>query len=215
MCSEEVIREIRAKLYNGPATLQSEFQPAEAVDNVRRLGVTIFEVGAVKLKGLELPEQLSLIYPGHLAARHDLRETVADPDASGSRVQFSVSQIRQLGLVCLRLESLATSRIFREMAERKSSIQTVSDNDNDEEEAPLYIYGDPNLLLPALDEKMSSDRDMTLVLDALSGRIENAVAKIRERAEVCSAKNSLMSALSEEQFDERTLQSILSIIQGL
>ncbi|KAE9388925.1 hypothetical protein BT96DRAFT_1071856 [Gymnopus androsaceus JB14] len=175
MCSKEVIREIRAKLYNGPATLQSEFQPAEAVDNVWRLGVTIFEVGAVKLKGLELPEQLSLIYP----------------DASGSRVQFSMSQIWQLGLVCLWLESLATSRIFREMAEWKSSIQMVSDNDNDKEEASLYIYGDPNLLLPALDENMLSDRDMMLVLDALSRRIENAVAEIRERVEVCSAHQRL------------------------
>ncbi|KAJ3983402.1 adenylate cyclase [Lentinula detonsa] len=219
MCSEEVIREIKAKLYNGPPTPQSDVQPPEAVDNVRRLGFSIIEVGAVKLKGLELPEQLSLIYPGHLVARHNLREVVGDPDASGSRVQFSVSQIRQLGLVCLRLESLATSRIFKEMGERKSSIQTVNmsvENDNDEEEDPLYLYGDPNLLLPPLDEKTSSDRDMTLVLDALSGRIENAVAKIRERALVGSVKDSLISAMGSKRgcLDERTLQSLLDIVQG-
>ncbi|KAF8825704.1 hypothetical protein HHX47_DHR6000030 [Lentinula edodes] len=220
MCSEEVIREIRAKLYNGPSTPQSDSQPLEAIDNVRRLGLSIIEVGAVKLKGLELPEQLSLIYPGHLVARHNMREVVADPDASGSRVQFSVSQIRQLGLVCLRLESLATSRVFKEIGERKSSIQTVNlsvENDHDEEEDPLYIYGDPNLLLPPLDEKASSDRDMTLVLDALSGRIENAVAKIKEKALVNSVKYSLISAMGNTRgcLDERTLQSLLDIIQGL
>ncbi|KAJ3841453.1 hypothetical protein EV361DRAFT_192838 [Lentinula raphanica] len=218
MCSEEVIREIKAKLHGGPPTPHSDIQPPEAVDNVRRLGLHIIEVGAVKLKGLELPEHLSLIYPGHLVARHDLREVVADPDASGSRVQFSVSQIRQLGLVCLRLESLATSRIFKEMGDRKSSMQTVSaENDNDEEEDPLYLYGDPNLLLPPLDEKTSSDRDMTLVLDALSGRIENAVAKIRERSLGGSTKDSLLAAIDgqRECLDERTLQSLLNIIQGL
>ncbi|KAJ3864849.1 adenylate cyclase [Lentinula novae-zelandiae] len=220
MCSEEVIREIRAKLYNGPSTPQSDDQPLEAIDNVRRLGLSIIEVGAVKLKGLELPEQLSLIYPGHLVARHNLREVVADPDASGSRVQFSVSQIRQLGLVCLRLESLATSRVFKEIGERKSSIQTVNlsvENDHDEEEDPLYIYGDPNLLLPPLDEKASSDRDMTLVLDALSGRIENAVAKIKEKALVNSVRDTLFSAMGNTRgcLDQRTLQSLLDIIQGL
>ncbi|KAJ4469519.1 adenylate cyclase [Lentinula aciculospora] len=220
MCSEEVIREIKAKLHNGPQTPQSDVQPPEAVDNVRRLGLSIIEVGAVKLKGLELPEQLSLIYPAPLIARHNLREVVADSDASGSRVQFSVSQIRQLGLVCLRLESLATSRIFKEMSDRKSSIQSVSqgtENDNEEEEDPLYIYGDPNLLLPPLDEKTSSDRDMTLVLDALSGRIENAVAKIRERALIGSVKDALTSVIDIKRgcLDERTLESLLNIIQGI
>lgn len=179
--SEEVIREIRAKLYDGPATPQSEYQAAEAVDNVRRLGVTIFKVGEVKLKGLELPEQLSLIYPGHLAARYDLR--VPDPDASGSNV--SVSQIRQLGLICIRLESLVTWRIFREIDERKVSVQTVNHNDNGEEEDPLYLYGDPNILLPVLDEKTSSERNILLALDALSARIESALAKIKKNAGRC------------------------------
>lgn len=180
MCSEEVIREIRAKLHDDPATPQSEFQPVEAVeavDNVRRLGVTIFKVGEVKLKGLELPEQLSLIYPGHLAARHDL--CASEPDASGSKIGFSVSQIRQLGLICIRLESLATSCIFRAIGERKATVQTVNHNDNEEEEDPFYFCGDPNILFPTLDEKTSSENDISLVLDALSRRIENALAKIR------------------------------------
>jgi len=199
MCSQEVIREIKAQLLNGSPTLQSNSQPHEAVDNVRKLGVTIIDIGEVKLKGLELPEQLSAIYPAHLGSRSNLRDTVVDPGASGSRVQFSVSQIRQLGLVCLRLESLATSRIFREIAERKSSIQTISEQDHDEEEDLLYIYGDPNLLLPPLDEKTSTDRDMTLVLDSLSGRIENAIAKIREKANETSVKDSLISALNKKR----------------
>ncbi|KAF5387303.1 hypothetical protein D9757_005752 [Collybiopsis confluens] len=215
MCSEEVIREIKAKLQDGPPTAQSDSQPLEAVENIRRLGVSIIEVGEVKLKGLELPEQLSLIYPGHLVARHNLLETAEDPDSSGSRVKLSVSQLRQLGMICIRLESLATCRIFREMGERKGSMQSV-DNDNDEEEDPLYIHGDPNLLLPPLDEKTSSDRDMSLVLDALSGRIENAVARIKETAQSGSIQDRLISGLKQKgDIDERTLQSILSIIEGL
>ncbi|KAE9393484.1 hypothetical protein BT96DRAFT_978933 [Gymnopus androsaceus JB14] len=109
----------------------------------------------------------------------DLFRTDESKSMEGSIVNPSVmSQIQQLGLVCLQLESLAMSPIFQEMGEQKSSIQMVSNDDNDKEEALFNVYGAPNFLLPPLDEKMLSDWDMMLMLDTLSRRIENAVCTL-------------------------------------
>ncbi|THV02992.1 hypothetical protein K435DRAFT_716145 [Dendrothele bispora CBS 962.96] len=211
MCSAEVMREINAKISEtGPLTPYSDDQTDEAIEAIRQIGIASFRIGELKLKGLELPEMVTAIYPKALAHRHQLEETVAEPtDVEGSRVQFSVTQIRHLGLICLRLESLASSRIFREVSERKASI--ISEHEPEEEEDSLYLYGDPSLLLPALSEK-SSERDVMLALDSLSGRIENAAAKLREK----SVKDSLVSILKQRGgLDQRTLQSILHILDGL
>ncbi|KAG7098211.1 hypothetical protein E1B28_000179 [Marasmius oreades] len=213
MCSAEVMKEINAKIFEtGPETAYSDLQPQDAIDGIRYIGITPFSVGEVQLKGLELPDDLTVIYPTDLDGRHYMQETISNPDPA--RVQFDVQQIRQLGLVCLRLEALASARIFRETpAERKSSAQTV--NGDDDEEAPLYLYGNPDFLLPPLSET-SSDKDIMAVLDAVSGRIENAASRIRERKAMHNSKQSFMAALKvESQFDERTLQSLLSILEGL
>ncbi|KAK7043114.1 cysteinyl-tRNA synthetase [Paramarasmius palmivorus] len=216
MCSEEVMREIKAKiLQDGPTTPYSDMQPLAAIESIRELGIAAFDVGEVKLKGLERPESLTAIYPAELRGRHDLQETTTVPDASASRVQFDVAQIRSLGLICLRLEALASSRIFRELPpQRKSSAQSTHALE-DEDETPLYLYANPDLLLPNLTET-SSERDFTTVLDTISGRIENAASRIRD---ICNKKNSkqaLMSALKiDGQLDERTLQSILSILESI
>ncbi|KAF9263742.1 PP2C-domain-containing protein [Marasmius fiardii PR-910] len=213
MCSAEVMKEINAKIFETePPTPYSDLQPQEAIDGIRHIGIAPFSVGEVQLKGLELPDYLTVIYPAEFEGRHFMQETVSNPDPA--RVQFDVQQIRHLGLVCLRLEALASNRIFREIpAERKSSAQTV--NGEEEEETPLYLYGNPDFLLPPLSET-ASDKDIMVVLDAISGRIENAASRIRERKSMHDSKQSFMAALKlESQFDERTLESILNILEGL
>ncbi|EEB86814.1 hypothetical protein MPER_16093 [Moniliophthora perniciosa FA553] len=171
MCSAEVMREINAKIFESESpTPYSDNQPQEAVEFIRQMGITPIAVGDVKLKGLELPESLTLIYPRDLAGRHDLQETVSNPDLSASRVPYDVAQIRSLGLICLRLEALASSRIFRELPpERKNSAQSVAGFEEEDEVPPLYLYSNPDLLLPNLTET-SSERDFMTVLDTLSGR---------------------------------------------
>ncbi|KAK7448809.1 cysteinyl-tRNA synthetase [Stygiomarasmius scandens] len=216
MCSADVMREIHAKvLGDGPLTPYSENQPLQAIEGIRQIGLSHFAVGEVKLKGLELPEMISVIYPEALAYRHEIQEYLAAPsDWTSSRVQFNVSQTRQLGMVCLRLEALASSRIFREISERKISVQTSVDAEQEEEEDSLYLYGDPNMLLPVLNDK-SSEMEMTLALDVLAGRIENAVSKLKEMSGNSSLKNSLSAALrGESSLDERTLQSILDLLDS-
>ncbi|KIY53425.1 hypothetical protein FISHEDRAFT_63353 [Fistulina hepatica ATCC 64428] len=207
MCSADIVREINARIFETePPTLDSneiQFQhdshPGQAIPSVKRIGITVIPVGEVKLKGLELPEVLSLVFPKDLEARQDLKEDKEDPKASGSRIQFSVSQMRQLGILCLRLEAIASSRVFCFTSERKESVQTSQSKDTtDREQEPpesVRFYGDPDVLLPPITEK-SSDFELMMVLDSFSVRIENALSTIDRR------------------LHERTLQNVLSALQS-
>ncbi|KAK1221275.1 cysteinyl-tRNA synthetase [Marasmius sp. AFHP31] len=214
MCSAEVMKEIDAKVLN---TVQPpEYPDIQAIEGIRQMEIQCVYVGEVQLKGLELPDHLTLIYPLELAGRHDIQETVSNPTSNTSRIQFDVKQLRQLGLICLRLEALASSRVFLEMsADRKSSARTAVNGDEEDETPPLQLYGNPDFLLPALTEN-SPEKDFMVVLDTVSGRIENAVARIREVMAIHKSKRTLLEALKvENKFDERTLESILSILESV
>ncbi|KAJ8518004.1 hypothetical protein ONZ45_g4868 [Pleurotus djamor] len=218
MCSVDIIREIEAIFDQGSPTEYSEYQPAQAIEAVRRLGVTIVSVGEVKLKGLEAPESLSMIYPKGLETRKGLvTDAGIGTNASASRVQFSATQMRDLGLLCLRLEALATSRVFKLFPERKASIQTVvSEDDNAKEEiSSRYVYGDPHILLPSVNDKMP-DYELMMILESLSCRIENALASIcRNLSPPLVTVNAFSDALSQINLDERTLQEVLSVLNSL
>lgn len=220
MCSSDIIREINAKILEAePETEFSRFQPLQAVGAIRDMGVVIINVGEVKLKGLELPEMLSVIYPSGLEGREDIKEGPADATASGSRVQFSVAQTRELGMLCLRLEAASSSRLFRAMPERKGSIQTTGSMDCDSDEpssSSIYLYSDPNTLLPPMSER-SSDADLMMIMDSLSVRIVNALSAVISRYYLPSVnKDDLISTLTQYPgLDERTLEGLLSLLQDL
>ena len=221
MCSMEIIREINARVLEiGEETDYSKQQSTQAVEAIRRMGVEIMPVGEVKLKGIELPEILSILYPSGLEGRHELKEATPDPTASGSRVQFSIPQIQELGLLCLRIEALSTGRVFKLMSERKASIQSNSNSESEDNLADSRtFYGDPDLLLPPLNDN-SSDADLMLVLDSLSLRIDNAVNAIYQRYRVpppqptTKTVDSLMSTLIQDgALNSETLEYIASILQ--
>ena len=222
MCSADVVREINARiLETEPWTEYSDLQPPQAIEAIRRTGVTVIPVGEVKLKGLEIPEMLYAAYPADLEGRKDLDEPEVDTQSS-SRIQFSVDQINSLANLCLRLEALGSSRIFRPLPERKASTQTVS-VDNPEDIEPdrsrselSYMYADPHLLLPVLDEK-TTDAELMTILDSLSTRIEGALASLYQRLLPNRAGvQAAMTALRNHgEFDERTLNEMLCILQGL
>jgi adenylate cyclase len=67
MCSADVVREINAALLNSvPA------QPAQAIEEIRQMQTVFIPVGEIKLKGLEVPEMASLVYPAALLGRQRL-----------------------------------------------------------------------------------------------------------------------------------------------
>lgn len=181
MCSADVIKEINARILNsGPETEYSFLQPSNAIDAIRRMGVKLFAVGEVKLKGLEVPEMLHLLYPSEIVGRHELEGFESAPTVSASRVQFSVEQMRELGLLCVRLETLANSRVFRPLPTRKGSIASATGHKpppGPASESSIVVHDDPSLYLPVMDET-SSDAHLTTVLHSLSLRIDNALTKL-------------------------------------
>lgn len=216
MCSADVVREMNAKIFeNGQDTEYSEFQPTQAIEAIRQMQIALVPAGEVKLKGLEIPEMVSLVYPAALLGRQDL-------DASGShlstststaRVQLSIAQVRDLAMLCLRIEALTSGRIFRPRLEQKEYVsdlplEPLSDEDVLE---PSVMYGDPNLLLPPMNEK-TSDLEIMMHLDSLSLRLENAVACLALK-KLSDKSSAIVTALEgHEGIDEQTLHLITSLL---
>ncbi|KAG5336303.1 hypothetical protein C0989_012240 [Termitomyces sp. Mn162] len=225
MCSAEILREIKASIYGKDETEYTKSQPTQAIEEIRQMGLHIVDVGEVKLKGLEVPENISCLYPSHLAGRQNWGpEGITE---SGSRVPFSVEQMRELGLICLRLETLTTSRIFNVMPERKGSIQTLSlENELSECHSSLKLFGDPNVLLPPMNAQ-STDSELMALLDSLATRVVNAITTLEKeypsqpqiQSQSQSAflsKDRIISALEQRgELDERTLEHILSVLNSI
>ncbi|KAH8107641.1 hypothetical protein BXZ70DRAFT_911846 [Cristinia sonorae] len=219
MCSAEVMREINARIFEQePPTEHSHYQPGPAIEAIKRMGIDFVPVGEVKLKGLEVPEMLTLIYPKALSGRKELEST--DPGAAGSRIQFSVEQMRELAVLCVRLETLTSSRVFRPLPERKGSTAAVSqvlegEEEKSDEAGSAYLYGNVAALIPTMDK--ASDVDLMLLLDSLSLRIENALAALTLKQIVSMNRSSDEDeGLSRRQggaLDVRMLQQLLSLLR--
>ena len=236
MCSADVVREIRSQVLN------KEFDPADSaskalVTSIDGIGVEIVHVGERRMKGLEIPELLSLVYPKELVGRLELM-SVEEPDASGSRVQFSVSQMRELALLCVRLEALSSSRVLRPLPPRKASTASASGAGGDpahptqtHSQAPntttstaedgglslphdsVVMYADPYTLVPHIADS-ASDRELMAVLDSLSLRIESALGSLMLRR-MGDAPGQLLGSLQRgEALDERALLQVLTLLQG-
>lgn len=204
MCSADVVREINARILDTePQTEHSHLQPSHAIEAIRGFGIVVHPVGQVKLKGLEVPETLSLIYPRDLAGRRNLVQSAkADANPSASRVQFSVNQMRELAMLCVRLEMLSTGRPLRSVAsDSAAGASAASDSSS------LHNF-DPKALLPVMDK--ASDADLTFLLDSLATRIENAVTRM-----TLSRLDSLHSQVPPGTIDREWLSQLLAILSPL
>lgn len=211
MCSANVIQEISTYIPNsGSEPPPVHIQPI--VEAIRRFGVVVFSVGEVKLKGVEVPEYVSVVYPEKLAGRQDLENPDGIPDASGSRVQFSVAQMRELAMLCIRLEALVSSRIFRPLPQRRGSTVAVANQILDKlDGSSVYMYGNPNTLIPVMDK--ASDADLLFLLDTLATRIESALMALTVKR--FAAQNDEGISLGGEDgsgLDVRTLQYLASLL---
>ena len=220
-CSADVIREINTRILNSDAETElSDQHPMDAIEALKRLGVVIVPVGEVKLKGLEVPEMLSMIYPRGLETRQDIQPDAPEEEISTSRIPFNVAQMRELGVMCLRLEALAMGRVFKTRIERKISLEPAEADENSPQS--LFLYGDPTVLLPPMTQK-SEDQDMMLIIDSLAGRIQNAVSSLREAHMLESSldssmvsKAAVMKTLTNlEGLDDHTVQLVLSALSAL
>lgn len=212
MCGSSVMHEIESKVLN---VEHEELDPMHRanIDTIRRIGIKRIHVGEKRMKGLEIPEDLWLVYPSDLIGRRELHESSAGQrDPSSSKIQFSVTQMRQLAMLCTRLEVLASSRVLRPPPERKSSAQGVTEELPNLQQDEIILYANPDTLIPTIDEK-ATDRQLMALLDSLSLRIENALTTLHLRY-MARDPHALLDDLRQngEQVDMRTLTQILTLL---
>lgn len=137
MVSRDVVNELKSLLgafdEAGTSNADGLFSPGEDADldmdeeefrllhpNVsrdvvllRRMGFAISEVGERRLKGLETPETLHLVYPKQLAGRLATREDAPAPQVfEPTPSLLDIDDIKALGMICLRLEALSNCQLF-------------------------------------------------------------------------------------------------------
>ncbi|WWC91945.1 uncharacterized protein L201_006897 [Kwoniella dendrophila CBS 6074] len=100
---------------------------------LRRIGLDVKDMGERKLKGLEVPEKLHLLYPKTLSGRsevsNDIRAEVEvnDPRKQEQRM-IDIEQVKELSSITLRLESLCNlgSLLSNDVLESNSSLKSLS-----------------------------------------------------------------------------------------
>ncbi|KZO95643.1 hypothetical protein CALVIDRAFT_165556 [Calocera viscosa TUFC12733] len=167
------------------------------LEAIRELDPVLIGVGETKLKGIEQPEFLSLLFPKRLLGRHRSQSadsqgapvvpvrSDADPDGLG----VSKESIEALALVCTRLEALDAGFIFRlEEADNQPSPDSLSppgtatpgaSSRRSSETEQRILHGRQDELLPAID--YSDEVQVMQVLEGLIQRLEHSITRLRVR----------------------------------
>jgi adenylate cyclase len=167
MVTADVAAEIRARLLGA---LDAEPRD-ELLPELRAFDVSLVHVGEFKLKGLEMPETLSLVYPRRLLGRHELLDEPDEPvpppapspestpgdDADepvvavDADVLCTAEQVRELAALGVRLQALAAGHIIRPPP-RRGSVSLLPEAPNAASAKPplaaRVIRVDPTALAP-------------------------------------------------------------------
>ena len=212
MVSSDVVREIERMKEQS----DSGHPSYSHFETLKRMGIEIISVGERALKGLEAPEALSLVLPTELLGRLETPTTPAP--APSSRTQFSVNQLMELSMLTVRLEALATSRVFKP-SPRRSLLTNPSPAENlsttpsaADDSSPIIWRGDPDVVMPNIKNE-PSDQDLMMLLDHITGRIENALSSLQIRL-MMQSSTSLGPPPRLEDIDPQALAQALRIVQG-
>jgi adenylate cyclase len=218
MASSDAIREIQATL----GERYDENSPSlPHVETLKRMGIEIVNIGERSLKGLEAPEDLSLVLPTSLLGRLEA-PTAPVPEAS-SRIHFNIDQLKELNVLTLRLEALATSRIF-EPARPGTQPLLASAPSNDRSSVPNALGPKAAVLRANLDVVLSNfkadapDHDLMLLLDQITGRIENSLSTLYLRTMMHGSDRTRSRAGPPphlEDIDPRILREAVRLVQNL
>ncbi|KAG0258230.1 cysteinyl-tRNA synthetase [Mortierella polycephala] len=115
ICVSSDVINMMQHLFSDTELEHSDSPDAEHVRELKTMGFGIIELGEKKLKGLETPENLHLIYSRLLAGRmamdplRGIPETpIMETQLVESTVALDSASVRALQLICLRLERLAS-----------------------------------------------------------------------------------------------------------
>ncbi|KAK4684783.1 hypothetical protein P7C73_g5383, partial [Tremellales sp. Uapishka_1] len=201
MASLDVINEIKAinQFVDDREDADTTEIPPEMkreVTELKRIGVEIKEMGERKLKGLEVPEKLHLIYPRSLKGRLELSDTLrANVEVEKTFLAerlIDIDEVRQLAMLCLRLEAL-------------SALQPKSSTSALKVLPPVHLG-------PVIKQEMT-DEELCVIIDSLTTRMENAMSTLYIKN--LGGFASVLAALEKAtRIDQNLLVHAMSLMSG-
>ena len=115
-------------------------------------------------------------------------------------------------MLCVRLETLTSSRVFRATPTRKGSV--TQEEKPEDESNPIFFFGNPDVLIPTLQN--ASDAELMKVLYSLSIPIDKAFTALTLTLIVSMNKPVDSGGTSSRRrggsMDVRTLLQLLSLL---
>lgn len=177
------------------------------VASIRKMGFGVSEIGEKRLKGLEMPEFISLIYPRALAGRlNNQGASLGGPDSKVDEVyepaprMLDVAHIRQLATLVVRLEAVSAAAVHAPLSFNHDSTSPISSKANNNETA----VGGKTTLTAATNNKTmntrpkskllnrhlltypirleSTDEELAAILENQVIRIENVISSLELRS---------------------------------
>ncbi|KAF9350055.1 cysteinyl-tRNA synthetase [Mortierella sp. AD094] len=199
--SSDVINVIQ-HLLSDPELDESDSPQAEHVREIKKMGFGIIDLGEKKLKGLETPENLHLIYPRLLAGRlaMDPSKLMSTPPVLETQIIQSTvldpASVRSLQLICLRLERLASGATAQQGRVPDQSLALLS--------------------IPIKDN--ADQEDLSRIAENYITRIENCFSQLymAKSGHFVDVFESLGRAIdTDPSYILRALQMYVSIMGGL
>lgn len=196
MVSADVASEIRARIFGGgQKTEYSPFQPdaEHIIHAVREMEIKLVSVGEVRLKGLEVPETLSLVYPKQLIGRNGLvlpteeditvdeeEQDEEDAEEVEGVDPRSIQYLRDLTHECAQLEGFAAQRLRHAPPSPAPSTTTFSSYQTASSSiSPLSMLNEFVSLQPVIPEKPTEDQ-LSSTIDFTLVRMANAASIVDE-----------------------------------
>ncbi len=190
MASQDVItilRQLREYIESSDDHSLDELPPdtKREVAELRRIGgIEVKDVGEKKLKGLEVPEKLSLMFPKPLAGRLELfkglRANAQVTEQKAYASEKSIDETRQLSIIALRLEALCALANTPSGPGDRTPLPAVG-GPGPRKSLSLYVPKHPPppnpQWGPLIRDNMTED-ELVDVIGSLTTRIENCLSTL-------------------------------------
>ncbi|KAF9968143.1 cysteinyl-tRNA synthetase [Mortierella alpina] len=203
ICVSSDVINVMQHLLTDPELEESDSPHAEHVRELKKMGFGVIELGEKKLKGLETPENLHLIYSRLLAGRlamDPLKSIAGTPILETQLVESTLaldpSSVRTLQMICLRLERLASGATAQHGRVSEQSLVLLS--------------------LPIKDN--AEQDDLSRIAEHYITRIENSFSQLymAKSGHFVSVFESLGRAIdTDPSYILRALQMYVNIMGGL
>lgn len=195
LLSADALRELKAEAFS--------LDLVSTVEALQSFEPEYIDIGEKKLKGLEIPEVMTAVYPQKLlgrlhmsiAAEQEQSALLASTEdaigrlstdelppefgvAGGEEWSWTPEQVRELAYLAVRLQALGGGRVFRPLPVRKGSrAQVIAPVDADD---GRFLYSDLGALAPSVPER-ASEAELVGVLNFLLLQLELAAESLSSR----------------------------------